>query len=109
MTLEEENRLLRYKLSPLEDKKFTEQLIPLFLLVDLERYRRRFRGTEHYVLRALEIWHECFRTKPTGADLTKLGRSLQALLWERSALNGETIFVKQVTEHEQIPTLAARS
>lgn len=96
-----EIEFLKNKLSPLENKSFTQGVLEAMAYADLRKYERDFRGSKHYVLTPLEMWGECFSDEPCNYDLTVLGRSLQALYWERSALNGNLVFVKKVSEHEQ--------
>ncbi len=93
---------LRHKLSPLENKEFTEKLTPLLCREQLTPFIREYRGVECVVLRpkdALELLHP--GEDHTLRTLTIVGRSLQALLWERSYLRGELIFTKPITEVEE--------
>jgi hypothetical protein len=90
---------LRHKISPLEDKTFTESIIPRLHKVDLTPYMRRYKGMECVVLTPSEAWEALFPRKTyTLHDLTVLGRSLQALLWERSYLRGNLVFTKTMKE-----------
>lgn len=100
--LEAENKLLRTKLSPLENPEFTTKLREAMdEHLNFYDYTRMFRGDEYFVLDALTVWAQCFGTEPNNRQLTDVGRSLQALLWERSALQGYTVFVKKVSEYEE--------
>lgn len=90
---------LRYKLAPLEDRGFTEQVEPALRRLDFTNYARRYKGDDYIVLTPGNVWDALFEDKPTLADLAKLGRSLQGLLWERSYLKGNLIFVKPVREY----------
>lgn len=98
MTKDEELTYLRKKISPLEDPELTEELRTRMRGLDLAPFRRKFRGTEYYVLTPQDAWgEEPLNMKRTAA----VGYSLQALFWERSALNGTRVFVKEVSEYEQ--------
>jgi hypothetical protein len=90
---------LRYKLSPLEDRGFTELIEPMLRQLDFTDYVRRYKGGEYIVLTPRIVWDELFDEEPNLYDLTKMGRSLQALLWERSYLKGNLIFVKSTKEY----------
>lgn len=98
--LQEEVDMLRHKLSPLEDKDFTAKLALGLAGKDLLRYQRSFRGSEHIVVSATDIWCATgWEEEPSARDLTNVGRSLQAMLWERSALHGSTVFVMPLKEY----------
>lgn len=92
---------LRHKISPLEDVVFTNTLQEAMRGMDMSPYKRAFRNRLYYMLELRQVWDACFEVEPNRHDLTVLGRSLQALLWERSALNGVLIFVKPVEEYEE--------
>lgn len=92
---------LRHKISPMEDVLFTTKLKDAMAKIDMDQYLRSFRGRMYYMVDLQTIWHECFNTTPNRHDLMVVGRSLQALLWERSALNGNLRFVKPVEEFEE--------
>lgn len=95
--LEIENRRLRAKLSAGEDKEFTKEIkerLPSAAL--LTKYESR--GV--YIVRPAEMWREIFTTVPTTNDLAKLGRSLEAMGWVRSALRGNVVFKMKVEEYE---------
>lgn len=94
--LQEENQKLKRAISPLEDPVFTAELEEKLKDLDLSEHTRPFRGEEYYVLSPSELWKELYDEKPNTHDVTVLGRSLQALLWERSALHGARVFVKRV-------------
>lgn len=98
MTLEQR---LRSKISPLEDKKFTERITPLLEGADFAPYERKFRGKKCVVITPNEVWDIILPLeRPNLHDLTVLGRSLQALLWERSYLRGNLVFTKTLQEIE---------
>lgn len=90
---------LRKKLSPLEDKDFTRKFLESAQDVDFEQFARNFRGAPHIVLDPREAWRLVFGTEPDKHDVMVLSRTLQALMWERSALNGARVFVKTLEEY----------
>ena len=98
--LEAEIARLRTKISPLEDKEFTRVLAERMAKVDWTKYRQKFRGGEHIVITPRQVGEECFGAAPNMPMATNIGRSLQALLWERSARCGVLIFVKTIEEYE---------
>lgn len=97
--LMKEVEALRKKLSPLEDKEFTREFLEAAKDADFEQYTRNFRGAPHIVLDPQEVWRLVFGTEPNKHDIMVLGRTLQALMWERSALSGARIFVKTLEEY----------
>lgn len=101
--LEKEVELLRRKISPLEDKEFTRAFSEDLALCDLDQFKRDFRGAPHLVVHPAELWRLVLGTEPDTHDITVLGRTLQALLWERSALNGARVFVKPYEEYLDEP------
>lgn len=103
--LEAEIRMLRHKLSPLQNPEFTEAVADRLALTNLSSYNRKFRGGEYVTVTLGEMWRALWpEVVPDRRSLTNLGRSLQALLWERSALHGEVVFVMPLEEyHEQYP------
>lgn len=98
--LVKEVEALRRKISPLENKEFTADLDKRMEKLGLSKYQRDFRGAPHIVLDPVVIWQEVFGGRPNRHDIMVLGRSLQALLWERSAINGARVFVKTLEEYE---------
>lgn len=96
--LELENKKLKRAISPMEDPIFTCALEDKLKKIDLSEKTRMFRGEEYYVLYPAELWAQMYETEPNTHDVTVLGRSLQALLWERSALHGTRVFVKRVED-----------
>jgi len=91
---------LRYKLAPLEDRGFTEAVEPLLRKMDFHVFKRRYKGDDYIVVTPRIVWEAIFpEEEPTLTDLSKMGRSLQGLLWERSYLKGNLIFVKPVREY----------
>jgi len=97
--LAEEVAYLRRKLSPLEDKKFTEQVLANLPKVDMEFHVRDFRGRKHIVVTPAQIFEDLFGFEPNTHQSTLMGRSLQALCWERSALHGQLVFVIELEEY----------
>lgn len=97
-----ENAMLRRKLSPMEDPEFTRQLAVELAEVDLMEFCRQYRkGGEYIVVEPKTIAKVCFGDEaPNLPLLTNIGRSLQALCWERSAINGRLVFVMSRKEYE---------
>ena len=90
---------LRYKISPLEDKTFTEKVMPLISEINLTPYVRKYKNHECVVISPSDMWALLFPGKDhTLHNLTVLSRTLQALLWERSYLLGNLVFTKTLTE-----------
>lgn len=98
--LEAEVVRLKKKLSPLEDEKFTRTLALKMANVDWTKYKQKFRGGEYIVITPRQVGEECFGDIPNIPMATNIGRSLQALCWERSALHGHLVFVMTVEEYE---------
>jgi len=94
--LQSENLRLKRAISPMEDPIYTAELEAKLAVIDLSEYKRNFRGAEHYIIYADQLWADIYGEAPNKHDVTVMGRSLQALLWERSALNGTRVFVKRV-------------
>lgn len=93
---------LRHKISPLEDKDFTQQeVLPRLKAADLKGFERRYKGQKCIVLTPSDAWGLLFPEKEGNLhEFTVLGRSLQALLWERSYLRGMLVFTKTLQEVE---------
>lgn len=101
--LEEEVAHLKRKLSPMQEPKFTGELALKMANVDFSKYKRRFRKDEYVVLTIRNVSEECFGDpEPNAPTATNIGRSLQALGWERSALTGGLVFVMKLTEYKEI-------
>src|SRR3546814_10433882 len=64
------------------------------------KYRQKFRGGDYIVITPRQVGEECFGEIPNIPMATNIGRSLQALCWERSALHGNLVFVMTVEEYE---------
>jgi len=99
MTDCKECKRLRNKLSPLEDKSFTEA----YQRVEpVEYYRASLHsrnGSPYVVIRLCDAWAAAFPKTPyTVLDLTKLGRTFDALGWERTKRNGITHFALKYDE-----------
>jgi len=99
--LVEENTKLRRKLSPLEDKDFTDEVVMRMAGLDLNDHERSFRGKQYIVIYPAEMFKLLFGRVGNSFEVTKLGRSLQALCWERSALHGDLCFVMEVDEYRE--------
>lgn len=97
--LEAENRALRRAISPLEDPIFTSEIEGKLKTYDTPV--RHLRGEDYHVVSPYEFWNEVYGSAPNRREVADLGRSLQALLWERTAINGERVFVKRV-KNEQV-------
>lgn len=106
--LEEEVIQLRKKLSPLVDAEFTKTVAYRMRGVDLLKFKRKFRGAEYVVLYPKDLYELLFKEEPTNRDITELGRSLQALFWERSAISGNLCFVMEVPEYEKSKAAQAK-
>lgn len=96
--LEIEVERLRHKLSPLEDKKFTAKLVMLMADKDLMQFKRKYRRKDHIVVTPKDVADLCGLPAELPV-LTNIGRSLQALCWERGATNGQLVFVMPLEEY----------
>lgn len=84
---------LRAKLSPLEDKEFTPIVKQSMVDVDWGPYRSKSKNVSHVVIRPSDLWGLLFENEPHTQDIAKLGRSLQAMGWVRSARGGNLVFM----------------
>lgn len=95
---------LRAKLSPLEDKEFTKRVVAALakpnVRHDLANFGAMIRGRLCISGKPGDLWVTLFGTPSNVRDIAKLGRSLQALGWERGAKRGDTIFTIPVEELE---------
>jgi len=88
---------LQRAISPLASKEHTEKTkaalrsTPI-AQIPLTNHVRD--GEMYWRLRVPELATVLFEGKQSIKDYTELGRSLQALLWERSAINGYAVFIK---------------
>lgn len=98
-----EVKRLRAKLSPLEDREFTRQLVPLMNKALVEDFRK---GPK-YIVRPQELYENLFGVQGTTRELSILGRSLQALGWVRSAMRGNLVFTMTVEEFEHVQESSA--
>lgn len=94
--LEIENRRLKAKLSAGEDKDFTKEIKERQPSADL---LTKYESRGVYIMRPREMWDEIFTTIPSTNDLARLGRSLEAMGWVRSALRGNVVFKMKVEEY----------
>lgn len=99
--LKKELERLRRKLSPLEDPEFTEFLQGKMKDLDLSPFQRSFRRAEYIVVTPGQIAELC-GLAPLRPTITNIGRSLQALCWERSALHGQLVFVMSIGEYHEV-------
>lgn len=105
MTCKECERL-RKKLSPLEDPEFTAAYLhaqPVEWLRN-ECPRMSYGGEEHISVSLPELWEKINPTDapPSGSDLAKLGRTLQALGWVRTKRSGSLYFVMTPEEFADV-------
>lgn len=103
--LEAENARLRKKLSPMLDEVFFEK----FRAVEpVEFYRRSpitYRRREAaYTINLRKVWLATpeLSPNPTPLDLTKLGRCLDAIGWERTRRDGLLYFVMTLDEFAEV-------
>ena len=93
---------LRAKLSPMENKAFTEK----FKLVEPIAYYKscttQRRGEDAYSVKLSEVYRRAFRKPADNHQLTELGRTLQAIGWERMSKLGATYFVLTAKEFGEI-------
>jgi hypothetical protein len=80
--------VLRKALSPMEDSEFTAQ----FLAAARVGYDQQVRSLR-------DVWASAFETPPNVFDLTKLGRTLDALGWRRTKRNGFLFFIPPNPTH----------
>jgi hypothetical protein len=97
--LEVEVRRLRAKLSFGEDEQFTKDLKNS--LPDRDIMDSLFLHNGYYIVRPAEMWQHTVGSPPSTRDLAKLGRSLQALGWARSARLGNVVFKIPVEEYQK--------
>jgi hypothetical protein len=97
--LQQEVDRLRRKLSPLEDKEFTKKLALLLAGKNLLKFKKKFRRGTYIVVTPRDIADLCGLPADMPV-LTNIGRSLQAMCWERSAKNGSLVFVMPIEEYE---------
>jgi len=95
---------LKRKLSPLEDVEFTAR----YCLRENFEWLRTQRGTRQgksaIVVRLRDVWVNTFNSVPNNVDLTTLGRTLEALGWERTRRKGITFFLMNCKEFENVYT-----
>ncbi len=95
---------LRKKLSPLEDAAFTAEFVarePTLLEFYVQKTTLRD-GALSYIVTLRPLWLAAFGTDPTPLELTKLGRTLAALGWERTKRNGLQFFCLPVKEFDEV-------
>jgi len=86
---------LQRLLSPLEDKVFTTRYQLNEPRDWIVRQRVLRMDIVHVRVSLVELWRMTFPNIPhTPLDLTKLGRTLQALGWSRTKVDGRLYFVK---------------
>lgn len=90
---------LRSKLSPLEDKEFTS----LFRQYEPTRkwYTAQGVGSKRGILIRVslpQLWLETFSKAGNMAEITKLGRTLLALGWTRTKIDGSLFFTLPLEE-----------
>lgn len=94
---------LKRKLSPLEDPKLTAELSLKLAKIDLMPYKKTMRRGTYIVVTPALISELVFGDpQPTSRQASAIGRSLQAMLWERSALSGDLVYVMPIEEYKEI-------
>lgn len=91
----------------MEDKAFTATLIKAMAGLDLSEYRTKFRGADYIAVTPKQIGVLCFGSEPNKPTATNIARSLQALCWERSAINGHLLFVMPLEEYHALQSARA--
>lgn len=93
---------LRAKLSPLEDRDLTIKVKAAMRVNPLKAEPYIPRGSHKPILlyRPADLWQELFNEEGNTRDYMRLGRSLQAMGWERSAKSGNLVFALPVEELE---------
>jgi len=86
---------LRKALSPLEDPEFTAWYLAHEPTQWLGRQRVLRKGVPHLRVSLPALWAESFGGDAGPLGLTKLGRTLQALGWSRTKIDGRLFFVRQ--------------
>jgi len=85
---------LRQALSPLEDRVFTHK----YLAAQPVDYLDTQRDSGHVRMTLGMLWDRTWPdTRPNSLELTKLGRTLDALGWRRTKYNGLLYFVIPTT------------
>lgn len=101
--LEEHIDKLKRKLSPLEDPKLTAQLSLKLASIDLMPYKRDTRRGPYIVVTPALISELVFGDpQPTSRQASAIGRSLQAMLWERSSRSGVLVYLMPLEEYKEI-------
>lgn len=97
--LETEVRRLRAKLSFGEDEEFTKEVRREFPSAEcLDKFQKKGK----FIVRPADMWDLIFPDVPASTrDLAKLGRSLQAMGWARSARLGNVVFTLPIDEYEK--------
>lgn len=92
---------LLMKLSPMADPNDVVDVRERLIKMDMvSLFRREYRGGDYVVFRLKDIWPHLYpKTSANIPRLSRLAASLQANFYERSALNGDLVFVKDVKEY----------
>ncbi len=96
--LELENEKLREKLSFGQDEEFTA-LVKGEMPTGVTMFNLGFERNGKITIRPGELWGLMFERTPSTTDIAKLGRTLQALGWARSARRGNLVFTIPVKEY----------
>ena len=88
-----ENERLRRALAPAVDAKMLGEVEEGMKHVDLRRHVRTIRGKDHVAVTPKDLYQLLFCEVGSVRDITDLGRSLDALGWQRYAHNGVRYFV----------------
>ena len=91
----------RRKLSPLEDKELTTRYCNRENLKWLATQLGSRQHKSAISVKLGDVWVRTFGTEPSVGELTKLGRTLSALGWERSRQNGLTRFVMSMEDFNE--------
>jgi hypothetical protein len=89
---------LRSKLSPLEDKVFTDEFLsrePVDWYLTQLKSRQ---GGPSVAVQLPALFNETFKRAPSVMELTKLGRTMDALGWTRTKRNGLLYFTMDYKE-----------
>jgi len=90
---------LRKLLSPLEDAGFTAIYLAAEPREWIDTQRATRMGHAHVRVKLVDLWQHTFPDSPhTALGLTKLGRTLQALGWSRTKIDGLLYFTMRVDD-----------
>lgn len=89
------------KISPMAVPEDVVAVREKLMATDMEKlFIRSYRGGTYIVFRLKDIWPLFYpNVRANLKTLARLASSLQANFYERSALNGDMVFVKEVNEY----------